>query len=351
MNLRSGSVCALFCVVLAALPLFAQSTGSFTGTVLDDTGAAVAGAAVSVSDPSTGFRRSTVTNDDGNYFVGGLGAGTYDVTISAPGFKKYEAKRVILRVGEKLRVDTKLVIGRVTSEILVEGSAAGKVETQSSELAGTITGEQISQLELNGRDFTSLIKLVPGVSDQTGQDEGTVGPQGSVSYAVNGGRTEFNNWEIDGGEVLDSGSNANINVYPNIDALAEVRVLTSTYGAQYGRNGSGTIEAVTKSGTNRFHGDAFEFIRNAAFNAHNYFDLPGQEKSYYNKNDFGYIIGGPIKKDKLFFFWSQEFRKQNVPYVYNSPTLFLPDAAERAGDFNEDCPAVGTPFVRAGVSR
>jgi len=349
MNLRSGSVCALFCVVLAALPLFAQSTGSFTGTVLDDTGAAVAGAAVSVSDPSTGFRRNTVTNDDGNYFVGGLGAGTYDVAITAPGFKKYEAKRVILRVGEKLRVDTKLVIGRVTSEILVEGSSAGKVETQSSELAGTITGEQISQLELNGRDFTSLIKLVPGVSDQTGQDEGTVGPEGSVSYAVNGGRTEFNNWEIDGGEVLDSGSNANINVYPNIDALAEVRVLTSTYGAQYGRNGAGTIEAVTKSGTNRFHGDAFEFIRNAAFNAHNYFDLPGQEKSYYNKNDFGYIIGGPIKKDKLFFFWSQEFRKQNVPYVYNSPTLFLPDAAERAGDFNEDCPAVGTPFVRAGV--
>jgi hypothetical protein len=172
-------------------------------------------------------------------------------------------------------VDTKLVVGKVSSEIVVEGSSVGKVETQSSELAGTITGEQISQLELNGRDFTTLIKLIPGVSDQTGQDAGTVGPSGSVSYAVNGGRTEFNNWEIDGGDILDSGSNANINVYPNIDALAEVRVLTSTYGAQYGRNGSGTIEAVTKSGTNQFHGEAFEFLRNAAFNAHNYFDLPG----------------------------------------------------------------------------
>src|SRR5208337_2696784 len=311
-----------------------------------DTGAAIVGAEVSVTDPSTGFRRTTITNGDGNYFVGGLGAGTYDVTITAPGFRKYEARKVILRVGEKLRVDTKLVIGKVTSEIFVQGNAAGKVETQSSEMAGTITGEQMSQLELNGRDFTTLIKLVPGVSDQTGQDDGTVGPNGSVSYAVNGGRTEFNNWEIDGGEILDSGSNANINVYPNIDALAEVRVLTSTYGAQYGRNGSGTIEAVTKSGTNQFHGDAFEFIRNAAFNAHNYFDLPGQAKTYYNKNDFGYIIGGPIKKDKLFFFWSQEFRRENVPYVYNNPTVFLPDAAERGGNFNEDCPAVGTPFAR-----
>ena len=350
MHLKFRSLCGLLCVLFVCTALFAQSSGSFTGTVLDDSGAVVVGAVVSVSDPSTGFRRTAVTNGEGNYFVGGLVAGTYDVTIIATGFQKYEAKKVILRVGEKLRVDTKLVIGKVTTEIVVEGSAAGKVETQSSEMAGTITGEQISQLELNGRDFATLIKLIPGVSDQTGQDDGTVGPNGSVSYAVNGGRTEFNNWEIDGGEILDSGSNANLDVYPNIDALAEVRVLTSTYGAQYGRNGAGTIEAVTKSGTNKFHGEAFEFIRNAAFNAHNYFDLPGQAKTYYNKNDFGYIVGGPIKKDKLFFFWSQEFRRENVPFVYNNPTSYVPTAAERAGNFSDVCPAAGTPFARVGSS-
>jgi hypothetical protein len=350
MQLKSWSAGYLLCVLFFCASLFAQSSGSFTGTVLDDTGAVVAGAQVSASDPATGFRRTAVTNGDGIYFIGGLGAATYNVTITAPGFQTYEAKKVILRVGEKLRVDTKLVIGKVTSEIVVEGNAAGKVETQSSELAGTITGDQISQLELNGRDFTTLIKLIPGVSDQTYQDDGTVGPNGSVSYAVNGGRTEFNNWEIDGGEVLDSGSNANINVYPNVDALAEVRVLTSTYGAQYGRNGAGTIEAVTKSGTNQFHGEAFGFIRNAAFNAHNYFDLPGSRKTYYNKSDFGYILGGPIKKDKLFFFWSQEFRKENVPYVYNNQGQFLPDAKERAGDFSEDCGPAGVPFARTSGS-
>ncbi len=346
MNLRFWSVLGLLCVFSFSIPVLAQSTGSITGTVLDNTGAVISGAQVSVSDPSTGFRRNVNSNGDGNYLVSGLAAGTYDVTVTSPGFKKYEAKKVILRVGEKLRVDSALVVGSVSSEIVVEGSTVGKVETQSSELAGTITGEQISQLELNGRSFTQLINLIPGVSNQTGQDEGTVGPEGSVSYAVNGGRTEFNNWEIDGGEVLDSGSNANINVYPNVDALAEVRVLTSTYGAQYGRNGSGTIEAQTKSGTNVFHGEAFEFIRNAAFNAHYYFDQPGTSKTYYNKNDFGYILGGPIKKDKLFFFWSQEFRRENVPYVYNNPGQFLPTAAERTGNFNDVCPAAGTPFVR-----
>jgi Carboxypeptidase regulatory-like domain len=349
MNSKSKFVWGLLDLLLVCAPLFAQSTGSITGTVLDHTGAVIPGAEVSISDPATGFRRSAISNSDGNYLVAGLGAATYDVTIKVAGFQKYQAKRVILRVGEKLRLDSKLVVGNVTSEIVVEGSTVGKVETQSSDLAGTITGQQISQLELNGRDFTTLIKLIPGVSDQTGQDDGTVGPSGSVSYAVNGGRTEFNNWEIDGGEVLDTGSNANINVYPNIDALAEVRVLTSTYGAQYGRNGSGTIEAQTKSGTNQFHGEAFEFIRNQFFNAHNYFDVPGQSKTYYNKNDFGYIVGGPIRKDKLFFFWSQEFRRENVPAVYNDPFQFVPNAAERAGNFNDVCPAAGTPFVRAGT--
>jgi hypothetical protein len=350
MSSKPGAMYALSFFVLVALPLFAQTSGSITGTILDNTGAAVSGAGVSVSEAATGFRRNTTSNADGEYLVAGLGAATYDVTVTATGFKTFEAKRVILHVGEKLRVDTKLVIGKVTSEIVVEGSSVGKVETQSSELAGTITGDQISQLELNGRDFTTLIKLIPGVSDQTQQDDGTVGPSGSVSYAVNGGRTEFNNWQIDGGEVLDTGSNANINVYPNIDALAEVRVLTSTYGAQYGRNGSGTIEAVTKSGTNQVHGEAFEFLRNAAFNAHNYFDEPGSPKTYYNKNDFGYIVGGPIKKDKIFFFWSQEFRRENVPFVYNNLNGYLPNAAERAGDFNDVCPAPGTPFVRAGTT-
>jgi hypothetical protein len=330
--------------LLGVVPALAQVNGVITGTVRDNTGAVVSGAEVTVSEADKGIHRSAKTNSDGEYLVAGLGAGNYDVTITAPGFEKYQAKAVVLRVGEKIRVDTALVVGKVSSEVVVEGSAAGQVETQSSELAGTITGHQISQLELNGRNFTQLITLIPGVSNQSGQDEGTVGVAGNVLYAINGGRTEYNNWEVDGGDNMDNGSNGTLNVYPNVDALAEVRVLTSTYGAQYGRNGSGTIEAVTKSGTNNFHGEAFEFLRNELFNAHNYFDPADTDKPAYKKHDFGYIFGGPIRKNKTFFFWSQEFRREDVPFaVYNTR---LPSPAERGGDFTDVCPVSGTPFFR-----
>jgi len=347
----------LVCALAFAPLLPAQVSGSITGTVRDNTSAVVPGAKVIVSNADKGIQRVTSTNSDGDYLVAGLGAGTYDLTITAPGFATFAAKGVVLRVGEKIRVDSTLAIGKVTSEIVVEGSAAGQVETQSSEMAGTISGRQISQLELNGRNFTQLVNLVPGVSDQTfgnpatgtttGTNAGLVGPVGSVAYAINGGRTEYNNWEIDGGDDMDNGSNSNLNVFPNVDAIGEVRILTSTYGAQYGRNGSGTIEAVTKSGTNEFHGEAFEFLRNEMFNAHNYFDPPDTPKAAYKKHDFGYTLGGPIKKGKTFFFWSQEFRRENTPADYNH---LVPSQAERAGNFNDVCPAAGTPFIRPGTT-
>ena len=183
--------------------------------------------------------------------------------------------------------------------------------TQSSDLSGVVTGKEITQLQLNGRNFTQLVTLVPGVVNQTGQDEGTVGVYGNVAFSINGGRTEYNNWEIDGGDNMDNGSNTSLNVYPSLEAIAEFRVLTSNYGAQYGRNGSGTVEVQTKSGTNAFHGNVFYFGRNDAFNARNYFDEPGVKAPTFKKHDFGYTIGGPVSflgynkaKDKTFFFFS-----------------------------------------------
>jgi hypothetical protein len=357
MKSRRGLWLAQLCFLLGVGPVFAQVSGSITGTVRDNTLAVVPGAKVTITNSDKGIKRSATTNSDGDYLVAGLAAGTYNVTIVAPGFSKFQANRVVLRIAEKIRVDTTMVLGKVTSEVDVEGSAAGQVETQSSELSGTISGKQISQLELNGRNFTQLVTLIPGVSDQTygnpafgittGTNAGPVGPQGSVAYAINGGRTEYNNWEIDGGDDMDNGSNSNLNVFPNIDAIAEMKILTSTYGAQYGRNGSGTIEAVTKSGTNEFHGEAFEFLRNEMFNAHNYFDPPDTPKAAYKKHDFGYTFGGPIRKNKTFFFWSQEFRRENTPQDFNH---LVPSAAERQGTFNDVCPAAGTPFIRPGTT-
>src|SRR5579883_3324743 len=188
------------------------------------------------------IQRSTVSNNDGQWTAAALPPGKYDLRITAPGFKTYEAKGVILRVAQKARVDTALQVGAANTEVTVEGSTVAQVETQSSDLSGVVTGKEISQLELNGRNFTQLVTLVPGVTNQSGQDEGTVGVSGNVAYSINGGRTEYNNWELDGGDNLDNGSNTSMNVYPSIEAIAEFKVLTSNYGAQYGRNGSGTVE-------------------------------------------------------------------------------------------------------------
>jgi outer membrane receptor protein involved in Fe transport len=323
--------------------LFGQVSGAITGTVRDASGAVVPGAKVSVFNKDRGINRETVSNASGDYLVQGLGEGTYTVKVAAKGFQGYLAENQVMRVGQNIRVDATLSVGSQTTEVTVEGSAAGTIETQSSELSTTITSKQISQLELNGRSFVQLIELSPGVSNQTGQSEGVTGPGGSVSYSVNGGRTEYNNWEIDGGDIMDAGSMSNLNVFPNVDALDQVQVFTSSYDAQYGRSGSGAIEAVTKSGTNSFHGEAFEYLRNQFFNAKNYFNEPGERIGAYKKHDFGGTIGGPIKKDKLFFFYSEELRRESVPGFYNTP---IPTDAERGGDFNAVCPQAGIVFQR-----
>jgi len=344
MHLRTTIAIGVFMgVCLAATaPLYGQNRASITGTVRDASGAVLPGAAVEVTNISTGITLKTSTNTGGDYLVAGLPESTYNLKVTATGFKVFEAIGIVLRVGEKARVDASLEVGQITSEISVQGAGVAQVETQSSELSGVVTGKEITQLVLNGRDFTQLVTLVPGVSNQTGQDEGTVGIAGSVQYSINGGRTEYNNWEVDGGDNMDNGSNSGLNVYPNVDAIAEVKVLTSNYGAQYGRNASGTIETVTKSGTKDFHGDLFEFVRNDDFNARNFFETSVPE---YKKNDFGGTIGGPVfiprlyntKKEKTFFFYSEEFRREIVPGgTFNQQ---VPSAQERLGNFSDVCPA------------
>lgn len=339
----------VFAAMSIAAALFGQAiTSSITGTVTDNTGAVIPDATVTVSDRAQGINRVTETNSAGSYLVSAIPSGTYNLTIEAKGFKAYRATAIVIQAAQKIRADATLQIGAVATEVTVQGSSIGQVKTQSSDLGGTITGRQITQLELNGRNFTQLINLVPGVNNQTGQEEGTVGVNGSVAYSINGGRTEYNNWEIDGISILDGGSAGTINVYPSVDAIAETRVLTSNYPAQYGQNASGTIVAVTKSGTNQFHGDAYEFNRNEIFNARSFFDTG---RPAYKKNDFGYTLGGPFyipghyntDKTKTFFFWSQEFRRETNPSSFD---VQVPSTAERGGDFSDVCAGAGTdcPF-------
>jgi len=315
---------------------YAQDAATLTGTVRDNTGAVIPNASVSLKNTATGTVRELKTNTSGEYVAAAVPPGAYDLTVTVVGFRKYQARGVTLRVAQNARIDVTLQVGNTHEEVTVHGEGMAQVNTQSSELGGTITGKELTQLQLNGRNFTQLITLVPGVSNQTGQDEGVVGAEGSVSYSVNGGRTEYNNWEVDGGDMMDNGSNFSLNVYPSVEAIEEVQVLTSNYGAQYGKNGSGTVEVETKSGTNQFHGSVWEFARNEAFNAHNYFDVPGTPKAGYKKHDFGYSIGGPIRKNHTFFFWLQNWRRENVPYNFNN---FVPSVANRQGDFTDVCNA------------
>jgi hypothetical protein len=320
---------------------WAQDTASITGTVTDASGAAVPNAQVEVKNAEHGINRTGKSNDSGDFLFSSLLIGSYDLTVSAPGFKKYEAKGVVLQIAEKARVNVALEVGTINTEVVVQGSDVAQVETQSSDLGNTVSGKEVSQLELNGRDFTQLVALSPGVTDQSGNDEGEPGAT-TVAFSINGGRTEYNNFEIDGGDALDNGSNTTLNVYPSIDAIAEVKVLTSNFGAQYGRNGSGTVEVETKSGTNHFHGDVYEFLRNTDFNA-----TPEFESSVpaYHKNDFGFTIGGPVfipghyntNKQKTFFFWSEEWRRELTPASGFFSTTPVPTMAERSGDFNDVC--------------
>jgi hypothetical protein len=344
-------------VALCSGPALAQDTAQITGTVQDPSGAIVSGAQVTVVNAGIGLTRATTTNTDGAYLAPGLPAGTYDLSVTAPGFKTFQAKKIIVQVAEKARVEVTLQVGQVSETVSVEGQNVAQVETQTSDLSGVVTGTQISQLELNGRSFTKLITLVPGVSDQTGSDSGAVGLDANVSFSVNGGRTEYNNWQVDGANNMDTGSNATLDVFPNEDSIAEFRVFTSNYSAAYGRNGSGNVEIITKSGTKQFHGSVWEYLRNDVFNANDWFDnAAGNPRPAYKRHDFGFTVGGPVilpsynkNRDKTFFFYSENWRRERNPFTFNQQ---VPSTAERGGDFSDLCPgpecpidpATGNPF-------
>ena len=300
--------------------------GTISGAVTDPQGAVVQGAKLSLTGPAN-FKAEAVSAANGAYAFALLAPGTYTLTVTAPNFSQKVFSDINVTTGSALSLDVSLELPSATEQVNVESSSAGHVETESATVSGTIEQKEVVGLQLNGRNFSQLIALAPGVSNQTGQDEGKVGVVGSVKYSVNGGRVEYNSFEIDGSDVLNTGLNrsaSSLVVYPSIDAIQEVKVLTSNYGAQYGRTASGTVQVTTKPGTSSFHGGVYDFVRNEAFNARNYFDLTSSAPLY-RRQDFGGTIGGPLtiphvyntKKDKTFFFFSEEVRLEKSPIDYN----------------------------------
>ena len=341
---------------LCLLPsAFAQSTASISGTVQDMQQAVVIGATATLSNDK-GLSLTATTNDAGEYVFPELAEGTYTLIVTSVGFNDSKTENISLTTGQKLRLDIILTPAKVVTQTTVEGQLGALVETEQSQLAGTITQKELVKIGLNGRNFTQLIALAPGVSNQTGQDEAKVGVQGSVKYSVNGGRVEYNNFDTDGQDVLNAGVNGSqstLIVYPSLDALEDVQVLTSNYGAQYGKTASGTIVSTIKSGHPEFHGDIYYFNRNEIFNARNFFDQT-RRAPLYRKHDPGFTLGGPFyipgvyprEKSKTYFFWSEEWRIEEDPtgYTFNKA---VPTVAERSGDFNDVCPVASGPFVHS----
>lgn len=314
--------------------------GVISGIVTDSTGAVLVGANVQLL--SKGATLATAaTNSQGEYTFSDIPPGSYTISVTQDGFKKFEVPDLNLVASGRLPIDAVLELVSTKTEVTVHSETPSQVELETAQVSGTITQKEVVSLGLNGRNFTQLIALAPGVSNQTGQDEAKVGVVGSVKYSVNGGRVEYNTFEVDGADVLNAGLNgaeSTLVVYPSLDAIEEVKVLTSNYGAMYGRTASGTVIVTTKSGGTHWHGNGYYFLRNEAFNARNYFDQTTRAPLY-RRQDLGYTIGGPIKKDKTFIFFSQEFRIEKSP-TDQHPNFNhgVPSLAERSGDFGDVCP-------------
>jgi hypothetical protein len=344
----------LLSLLVAAAPALAQRVAStIRGAVSDTSGAVIVGAKVTVKNEATGFTRTAETNASGVYAFADLPVGTYSIDVEYPGFKASSTKGILVNVADVREVDIKLETGAITESVSVEVPAVS-VKTMGGDVSGIITGAQVRELPLNGRNFLQLALLMPGVNaiDQVNtKDKGLLG---GSDVSVSGGAVTSNLWTVDGANNNDVGSNRTILIYPSLEAIEEFKVQRASYSAEFGQAAGGQINIITRGGTNEFHGSVFYFGRNDALASRDYFlkqaDRPKGELS---RHDFGWNLGGPIMKDKLHFFASQEF---NIERRGTVRAAFVPTAAERAGDFSgpgiSGCslpppndPLTGAPFA------
>jgi len=317
-------------VLLAAVSLPAQTfRGTILGTVTDPSGAVISGAKVTVKNTGTGLERSTQTSGDGSYSLPELPIGTYDVTVTQSGFQTFVAKGVTVDVASEKRVDAALKTGEITTTVEVAADELPMVETTSTNLGGVLTASTVEDMPVNGRDYTKLIFMNPGVAGSP--DQITDSPGSFGEFSMNGARGRSNNYLLDGTDMNDGYRNdpainqAGVFGTPSavlpIDAVADLNVL-SNFQPEYGRNAGAVVNIVTKSGTNSFHGTAAEYFRNNALDARNYFNVADQPQAPFHNNQFGGSIGGPIIKDKTFFFVDYEGQREQVGVVTvaNVPT-------------------------------
>jgi hypothetical protein len=311
----------VFLVLLIAAGMRAQTVnGTLLGSVVDAQGAAVPNAQVSARNVDTGIARTATTDAMGGYRIASVPAGMYEISAAGAGFKTELRSGITVTVGADIRVDFALTVGAVEQQVTVSGEAP-QVDTTSSTLSGVVAENTVRQLPLNGRDWLQLATLQPGVLTIETQSRGATGGMGT-KMSISGGRPSHNVYRIDGMVVNDHSNNSPgsiLGVNLGVDAVREFSVLTSDYSAEYGRAAGGVINAITMSGTNAIHGTAFEFLRNSALDARNFFD--GATVPPFRRNQFGGTVGGPIKKNKLFYFVNYEGLRQFLSESFTSQTL------------------------------
>ncbi|HSS99076.1 MAG TPA: carboxypeptidase-like regulatory domain-containing protein, partial [Terriglobales bacterium] len=325
-----------FLVVIAVLVsstlLRGDVTGSISGVVRDSSQAVVGGARVQVTNVQTNFSQETTSGTDGSFHILALPAGTYSLTTTATGFRKFTATKIDLKVNDQLHLDVTLLVGSISENVNVEANAL-QVETESTQMGDVIESQKMLSLPLNGRSYIDLLGLqagvVPVTSESIQQDRpvsGYIKNPGNVS--VNGQRETSNAFLVNGGDVSE-GRNMGAGLVPNLDSVEEFRLITNSFDAEYGKFSGSVMNAITKSGTNKIHGTVFEFLRNDKFDATNYFD---QSRAELRRNQFGYAVGGPLWKNKIF--WFTDYQGTRIVSGASTGAVQVPTDAERGGDFS-----------------
>ena len=323
-----------------------ESTGTISGAATDPSGAVVPQAEIIVTNVQTGVERNVRSNSGGLFVLTNLAVGNYTLTAKATGFKNFEATQIRLDVNDRLVIPVHFEIGGTNETVSVNASGA-QLQTESADLSDLIGARQTQALPLNGRVFSQLVMLVPGVVSQNGTIGNGVGINSDTAVSINGSQSNSNLWLLDGQNNMDIGSNAGNVVTPPLDALEEFNVLRSNYSAEFGGGTGGVVNVVTKQGTQQFHGTVYEYFRNDKLDSNDFFlNQQGQERNKLRFNNFGYTLGGPFwipglynrDKTKDFFFASYEGRRD---VRGNTAQDNVPDAAERSGDLSE----LGEPNV------
>ena len=336
-------------LVLATCLLGQTFRGTILGTVTDQSGAVVAGATITVKNTATGLERAAQTSADGSYSIPELPIGAYTVTVTQAGFQTSITREVTVNVATERRVDSQLHTGQVSEKVEVSGDLLPQVDTTSAVIGGVLTSETIADIPINGRDYTKLIYLNPGISGSPDQISDSAGSFGT--FSMNGSRGRANNFLLDGTDMNDGYRNDPAINEPGvfgdpatilpIDAVAELRVL-SNGEAEYGRNSGAIINIVTKSGTNQLHGSVLEYWRSGQLGARNYFNIEPNPKNSFLNNQFGGSLGGPIVKDKTFFYLNYEGQRESGKQSGTSCVPFPQQIAH-------DLATVGDPNVVTGA--